>query len=291
MSLPEFIYTVLLKPGFLKKTANWALKKIIPPKTNVGSAVVYLNPNDPVISGALALHVFESDEIKLFKRLFRPEMTFLDVGANVGLYSAIALSTNNFSGKIICVEPHNESRLYLEQTLAANKGELSDINLILSAAAVSDFHGTALLHNNPQNKGDNRLYADALLEDSESVAVTTIDKICLDNNIDKINFIKIDVQGAEGKAIAGASNILERSNNCIILSELWPYGLSQYGSDIYSYLSLLESLKFTLFKLEKKGLLSPLDVDEIAKNYRGRKYTNIVGAKGQYLEMVELIES
>ncbi len=286
MNPAEFIYTVLLKPDLLKKSANWLLKKIIPSKIHIDDAIVYLNPKDPVISGALTLRLFENDEIRIFKQLFRSDMTFIDVGANVGLFSALALSTNEFSGKVICMEPHGESRQYLELTLAINKKMLSSDSLILSAKAASDFDGEAVLFKNPQNKGDNRLYSDALLADSEKISVTTIDKLCADNNIDKVQFLKIDVQGAEGKAIAGASNILSNSEDCIILSELWPYGLSQYGSSIYDYLGLLKELGFSLFKLEKKGRLSALDIDGIVEKYQGRKYTNIVGVKGKYLQQI-----
>ncbi|MCZ6797713.1 MAG: hypothetical protein O7D36_07170, partial [Gammaproteobacteria bacterium] len=67
MNPAEFIYTVLLKPDLLKKSANWLLKKIIPSKIHIDDAIVYLNPKDPVISGALTLRLFENDEIRIFK--------------------------------------------------------------------------------------------------------------------------------------------------------------------------------------------------------------------------------
>ena len=49
--------------------------------------------SDPVISGALTLGVYERGEIAFFRSRFRAGMTLVDVGANVGLYSALALST------------------------------------------------------------------------------------------------------------------------------------------------------------------------------------------------------
>ena len=121
-----------------------------------------------------------------------------------------------------------------------------------------------------------------MLNDSLQVPVTTIDALCQEHGIDSIDFIKIDVQGAEGKAILGASSILQNSADCIILSEFWPYGLERYGSDLHSYVENLQALGFQLFKLENKGKLSPLNVDTIAHQYSGRKYTNIVGLKGKY---------
>ena len=181
------------------------------------------------------------------------------------------------------MEPDEESARYLRKTLQANRNETPEDHIIVSRCAASDFQGTAVLHRNPDNKGDNRLYSDTLLNDSLQVPVTTIDALCQEHGIDNIDFIKIDVQGAEGKAILGASSILRSSNDCIILSEFWPYGLERYGSNLHSYIDNLKALGFELFKLENKGKLSPLNVDTIADQYSGRKYTNIVGLKGKYL--------
>jgi len=282
MNFPEFVYTVLLKPKFLKVTANWFLKKIIPSTVKIDGAIIHLNPNDPVVSGALTLNVFEKDEVEFFKKYFNSNMTFLDVGANVGLYSGLALSRNNFCGKVICMEPHDESTIYLKKTLADNKKSLPESNVILSPMAASDYQGAALLHINSENKGDNRLYSDELLDAHQNIFVTTIDQVCEENNVDSIDFIKIDIQGAEEKAINGASSVLQNSTDCILLSELWPYGLSQYKSSLSGYISTLEKYGFKLFKLEKQGMLSTFNIKEIEKEYTGRKYTNIVGFKGKY---------
>ncbi len=287
MTLSEFIYTVLLKPPILRNTANWLLKKITPTTKNIANAIVYLNPHDPVVSGALTLGVFERDEICFFKRYFRSDMTFVDVGANVGLYSAIALSTEGFRGKILCIEPHGESREYLEKTLSHNRFKCPDLNIVISGKAASNNEGKGFLYQNSSNKGDNRLYSDSTLGQREEVEVSRIDKICMDSGIESINFIKIDVQGAEQKVIEGAKNVINNSKNCIILSELWPYGLSKCGATVGSYTSMLQGLGFSLYELKKKGIVSKLNVDEITSNFQGRKYTNIVGVKGCYLSEIE----
>lgn len=66
MSVPEFIYTVLLKPAPLRKAANFVLKSILPRTVEVKGAIIHLNPEDPVVSGALALNVYEKAEIEFF---------------------------------------------------------------------------------------------------------------------------------------------------------------------------------------------------------------------------------
>jgi len=96
MNLPEFVYTVLLKRPPFRLAANAAIKTLLPKTVTVGEAIVWINPNDPVVSGALAFRVFERDEISFFSSHFSRDMTLIDAGANVGLYTGIALSTKGF---------------------------------------------------------------------------------------------------------------------------------------------------------------------------------------------------
>ena len=84
-TLAEFIYTRLLRPAPVRRVTNAILLSVIPNTVRVGRAIVHLNPSDPVISGALALRVFERRELAFFTRSCREGMTVVDVGANVGL--------------------------------------------------------------------------------------------------------------------------------------------------------------------------------------------------------------
>ncbi|MGY8649957.1 MAG: hypothetical protein ACKVKM_03995 [Verrucomicrobiia bacterium] len=50
--LAEFVYCYLLRPWPLRPLANWAIRQLLPAQVNFGEAVVVLNPDDPVVSGA-----------------------------------------------------------------------------------------------------------------------------------------------------------------------------------------------------------------------------------------------
>jgi len=67
MNISEFVYTVVLKPKILKNATNWMNKHAVPGTVNIEGATIHLNPNDSVISGALALKVYEWDEIAFFR--------------------------------------------------------------------------------------------------------------------------------------------------------------------------------------------------------------------------------
>ena len=275
MSLSHFVYTVLLKPRPLRLAANAVIRALLPERVRVGAASVWLNPNDPVISGALALGVYERDEIAFFRSRFGADMTFIDVGANVGLYSALALSTPGFRGRVLALEPHAESRSYLEKTIAGNA------RAVISELAASDRPGTLTLYQNPENKGDNRLYPDPLLRGEEKIAADTLDNICRRHGISSAHFLKIDVQGAEAQVVRGGAGLLGASSDCILMTEFWPYGLARCGADGLQYLQMLRELGFQLHELGST-LEAVSDPRALVERTQGRRYANLVGLKGRF---------
>src|SRR5258707_9828272 len=147
MTIAEFVYTVLLRPRLLRRAANATIRAMLPERVRVGEATVWINPDDPVISGALTLGVYERGEIAYFRSKLGADMTFIDIGANVGLYSAIALSTRGFRGRVLAVEPHAESRLYLQKTIESNAAAATGAAQICGLAA-SDRPQTLTLYKN-----------------------------------------------------------------------------------------------------------------------------------------------
>lgn len=283
-SIAEFIYTVLLKPPLLRHAANAVIKALLPEQVRLGEAVISINPNDPVVSGALLFQVYERDEIAFFRSHFGRDMTFIDVGANVGLYTGIALSTPGFQGRVLALEPHGESRMFLQQTVQSNIAPGQQADVTICDIAASDMPGIIKLYMNSENKGDNRLYPDPLLDQEETVMTDTLDAICQRHQIEAAHFLKIDVQGAEAKAINGARHLLKNSVDCILMSEFWPYGLSRNGSDPSEYLATLDCLGFKLYELGKR--LVPVDNPQaLIARTQGRNYANILGLKGKFTQL------
>jgi len=271
MSLTEFVYTILLKPKPLRWLANRVLCSLIPSEIQVRGAKVIPNPLDPVVCGALALGVYEKDEIAFFCERFRPGMMFVDVGANVGLYSALAIKHG--CGKAIAIEPHPETFAYLKKSVSANS---TSSPIFVENVAAGRARGTLTLHCNPENKGDNRLYPDPMLEQAYEVPVHTLDELCEHHQFPRIDFLKIDVQGGEWLVIEGAAQILARSPGCILMTEFWPDGIRKSGGDPRAYLSALTSAGFELNELVGQKL-EPIDPEHLIKSTVGRAYRNIVG--------------
>jgi len=122
---------------------------------------------------------------------------FLDVGANVGLYSlfvnAYAQQANR-AVQIIAIEPGVETCARLEANLAASKA-----NIQIIRAAVSDAPGTGHLGGGEINRGEAKLLAQS--GETETVVVDTIPRIARTLGITRIDAMKVDIEGHDLKAL------------------------------------------------------------------------------------------
>jgi len=253
------------------------LRALSPATVEVGGATVVLNPRDPVISGALSLGVYERAETKVFQRLCAPGAVFLDVGANVGYYTALAGKALGPHGRVIALEPDPESFFYLEKTVAANAG--APVQCFRKAAG--EQAGEATLYTSADNRGDNRLYANELANGECKIEVVAVDELLEQLGIAELNLVKIDVQGYEGKVFAGMQRTLARSPQLSMMFEFWPEGLARAGSNAARLLANLTELGFTLQEITPQGELAPLhDQAALIERLKGRRYTNLVASKG-----------
>lgn len=276
--IAEFAYTTLLRPGLLRRLANAVILSTLPEKVRVGPATIHLNPADPVLSGALMLRLFERQELAFFSHVCRPGMTVVDIGASVGVYTALAMQAAGRNGAIVAIEPHDESRRFLARTIAANAN--ANIRPHVFDCAASDHDGIGNLFLNPENKSDNRLYRSDQTPNMQSapVQLRTIDAILDEVGITSIDILKIDVQGSELAAMTGAAKTIRNSPGMTLLTEFWPEGIYlASGHDGQRYIDLLCGLGFELFEL-RRGLPVPLSANW-PRRLTGRRYTNLIGIR------------
>jgi hypothetical protein len=83
-----------------------------------------------------------------------------------------------------------------------------------------------------------------------TVPAVTLD--ALRDELARVDFIKIDAQGAEGRILAGARALLARDRP-VVLFELWPGGMAAAGSSPSELFSLLDELGYRSVRLSVKG--------------------------------------
>ena len=172
-------------------------------------------------------------ERKLLKSILSEGAVVVDAGANIGIYSQFLSRCVGPTGVIHAFEPSPENFTRLQ---AATR-KLTNVRL--SQAAVGQRSGRSELYLSDKLNVDHRTYA----TEGDSRRDMPIDIIALDDYFkrgQRVDLIKMDIQGYELHALHGANRVLADNPNVKLLLELWPYGLRQAGA---TYVELVEFLQ------------------------------------------------
>ena len=126
--------------------------------------------------------------------------TFVDVGANIGLYALWAARRVGPSGRVIAVEPHPATAERLSFNIAANGHD----NIRVVRSAVGKTEGTAKLHASAGgNSGQSSLLADVAFRSEQAfrVPVRPLLDIVTEAGLSAIDVLKVDIEGYEDRAI------------------------------------------------------------------------------------------
>lgn len=283
MNFTEFVCGVLLGPKFLKRRAKAVVRRILPAEIRRSGVTIVLNPKDTVVGGLLLCGMYERAETKLFCRACKPGMTILDIGAHVGYYTALALRCTAGQGAIVAVEPDQENFGYLRRTVAANGG--GSVTCVPKALGAE--RGIMRLYVCSDNRGDNRLCPHEAADQSYDVEVVTADELLGSVGIERVDLVKMDVQGFEGHVLRGMRETLERSRDVVMLLEYWPQGLRDAGTDPKQMLLDLKYAGFRLFEVGTRGRLVRIeDPSCLIKGHRGEQYATVVAARGGGLSSI-----
>jgi FkbM family methyltransferase len=135
----------------------------------------------------------------------------IDIGAHIGAFSVWA-ATQAISGQIYAFEPNHENYLLSEENKLLNDLK----NLHIFELAVSNKSGEAVLFNSEYHNMTHSLIEDGM-ENKEVVHTISLGEILQENNIDRVNYLKIDAEGAEYLIVLNApSKVLVKIDKIFI---------------------------------------------------------------------------
>jgi len=177
-----------------------------------GSFKMYIDLREPVASLSKRVGSYERPVREFYRKQVETGMTVADVGTNKGYFLFLGAHHVGPDGAVHGFEPESRNYHAVAEMIRRNGAE----NISIAHAAVSDECGQARLFFG-DGPGRNTLYGDG--DDGEIVNQTTLDNEFEPGDLD---FIKIDIEGAEWAALQGGTQLLSNSDTLQILCEVHP---------------------------------------------------------------------
>jgi FkbM family methyltransferase len=209
----------------------------------VGGVELFCDAADAAVTPGLLSGAYESHLSAVFEKYCTPGLTVVDVGANLGYYSLLASKLVGPAGRVVALEPNSENCRLLLSSLRLN--DSTNVQLLPVAADAATgwaYYSTHVGSNGGLIEGGD------LLSHPGNVVPT----FRLDDLVDgPVGFLKMDVEGAEGRVVRGARRIIERDRP-IVTTELKDEMLRRVsGTSVTDYLGYFEKLGYTPSLLEK----------------------------------------
>ena len=225
----------LLKIPAVIKIPQWDCKFYLPPKfRKAGSSGIYILRDK-----------YESS-LTYLDRFLEPNQTFIDGGANFGIYTVAASKIVGDSGNVLSFEPSVESFPVLERNVKLN--EFSNVKLFNSA--LSSEEGISRLYHIDNAPNSYSLNSDSKKSTTfEEVSTKTLDGIVNHNNIQKVDLIKLDVEGAEEEVLKGAKSLLLRDKPKVLF-EIGSRNSSNISGDPQGAWNYLKQMDYRFFSIK-----------------------------------------
>jgi FkbM family methyltransferase len=159
----------------------------------------------PMASGSdLSMDLAEQKR-NIYGTRIRPGDIVLDAGANVGVFTRKALWAG--ASKVIAIEPAPENLECLRRNFVS---EIADGRVILYPKGVWDKDDVLKLRVDANNSARDTFVREIENAQFIEAPLTTIDKLVAELRLPKVDFIKMDIEGAERRAVIGARNTIAK---------------------------------------------------------------------------------
>jgi FkbM family methyltransferase len=185
---------------------------------------------------------YERETTPLFRELLGPDMNVLDVGAHYGWYSLLSAQLTAPHGQIWAFEPDPANAAILERN-ASDNAFRDRVHIV--PKAVSDTCGLIYGFRNEQDSGSTRVAIQAAGAPDFSAAAVALDDWARELGWPRIDLVKLDIEGAECRALAGMRELCRRNATMHLIVELNPDALRAAGDSAALLFARLFDLGFT----------------------------------------------
>lgn len=189
----------------------------------------------------------EATTVSMFRKLLKPGMTVIDVGANVGYYGLVAARAVGPEGQVHVFEATPAVAERLRENVRINRLG----NVVVNHAAVCDRTGEVEFRLQDDDSEGNSLvsYSNDWL--SVRVSAVSLDDYVAKHGIRQVDVVKIDVEGAELLVLAGATELLSRAVPPVLIVESNPATLRDAGSSAEELVGRLAAFGYKSYPVEQ----------------------------------------
>jgi len=265
--------TFEIKPRFLKKINGLLVHYLKADSIIVDGHKLFLDADDSMRLSTRGY--YEPFITEIVKKNIKKGDVVLDIGAHIGYYTLLFARLVGEKGKVYAFEPDPENFALLKKNVEVNGYR----NVVLEQKAVSDNPGTLKLHLGGRS-AHHSIYKN-MYSCNRSVNVKSVR---LDDYIDTVNFIKIDVEGAEYSAFKGMQSILRKNKKLRMITEMVPLFLKNIGVTPSEFVQLLTDTGLSLYLIdEEQNKIAPFELKMLSSYNPSRKVNiNLFCSKMSY---------
>jgi len=258
------------------RLANAIGSPFAPFRARVGPWTLHAPTVDRLAALLVARRTFDRDPgIRLWRRLCRAGTCAIDVGANMGLYSLVAAEAVGPTGRVISVEADHRNADAAERSV-----RLADARHVrLLRIAALDRDGEVELGTRDDHAGDHQVMPDDPARRTSMVPCRRLDSV-VDRDLE-VSAIKLDIQGAEGLAVAGLEATIAANPRVAVLMEFWPSALRRCGTDAAALLGWWRARGFSAAFVDEDSLreVDLHHADEVVAVADSRSFCDLVLAR------------
>lgn len=216
----------------------------------------------------------EQRELKFFREHLRPGMTVVDVGANVGFYTSQFSRLVGERGSVYAFEPDPFCGAILDRRFR----RLTTANVRVEHAALGEAAGSVTLYCSLRDRAESRVHPfdPAVPVEEVRVRALRLDDFCRDRGLDRLDVVKIDVEGAEVAVLRGMRGLMAPRPPDWMLVEFSPEHLRRAGESPEAFWTAFAEHGYEFYLLADEGRAERIDDTDAFSEAHSRDVTNVV---------------